>query len=217
MISQILDDARANGPTSYYAFEAFVLNLLKHHIELQGKPFEATSDTRFALADGLARDGFDEFVGITAIEVKLSISRQSWRSILEKIHRYLATTPNPAAIKNLVVICGRGIPSEAKKILLAEAASENFPFGIFLWGEDDLNRIANKHKAKANEISRNLFSLRLASAAEKTANDWREERDRIKSQLKDCYQKGQFTLFLGAGVSSSAGMPDWNTLLNSLL
>ena len=216
MINQIIDDARANGPSSYYAFEAFVLNLLKHHIELQGKIFEATSDERFALADGLAREGFDDFIGITAIEVKLSISRQSWRSILERTHRYLATTPNPAAIKNLVVVCGRAIPTGVKKLLLAEAAAENFPFNIFIWGVDDLNKISNKHKAKANEISKNLFSLRLASAAEKTAIDWREERDRIKSQLKDCYQKGQFTLFLGAGVSSSAGMPDWNTLLNSL-
>ena len=69
MINQIIDDARANGPSSYYAFEAFVLNLLKHHIELQGKIFEATSDERFALADGLAREGFDDFIGITAIEV----------------------------------------------------------------------------------------------------------------------------------------------------
>lgn len=157
MFSQILDDARTNGSASYYAFEAFVLNLLKHHIELQGKPFELTSDTRFALADGLARDGFDEFVGMTAIEVKLSISRQSWRSVLENVRRYLATTPNPASIKNLVVICGRGIPGEAKKALLNEAASENLPFGVFLWGEDELNRVANKHKAKATRVRHQML------------------------------------------------------------
>lgn len=216
MINQILDDARANGPSSYYTFEAFVLNILKYHIELQGKTFEVCADWRYAAADALAREGFDDFAGITAIEVKLSVSRNSWRTLIERLHRHFSSTSTSIKINNLVVVCGREVSNETKKILMAEAANEALPFKIHLWGLDELSKIVNKHKAKANEISKNLFSLRLASAAEKTTIDWRLDRDRIKSQLKDCYQKGQFTLFLGAGVSSSAGMPDWNTLLNSL-
>ncbi len=50
----------------------------------------------------------------------------------------------------------------------------------------------------------------------KNTKDWKEERKQLIIKLKEHYLNGQFSLFLGAGVSSSAGMPDWNTLLNSL-
>ncbi|GAB7211930.1 SIR2 family protein [Dickeya oryzae] len=65
-------------------------------------------------------------------------------------------------------------------------------------------------------LLKTFFSLRLSSAISKPIVDWRRERDEILERLKACYSKGQFSLFLGAGISSSAGMPDWNTLLNSL-
>ena len=58
--------------------------------------------------------------------------------------------------------------------------------------------------------------LPWSSAISKPVRDWKQERDEIIDNLRKYYQKGQFSLFLGAGVSSSAGMPDWNTLLNSL-
>ena len=45
---------------------------------------------------------------------------------------------------------------------------------------------------------------------------WKNEREEHIEKLRESYRRGQFFLFLGAGVSSSAGMPDWNTLLNSL-
>lgn len=83
-------------------------------------------------------------------------------------------------------------------------------------GPAELNKIVSKNKKIVNEILKNLFSLRLSSAISKPVRDWKIERDEILERLKICYNKGQFSLFLGAGVSSSAGMPDWNTLLNSL-
>ncbi|MGZ8903214.1 MAG: hypothetical protein ACXW0H_06635 [Methylobacter sp.] len=45
---------------------------------------------------------------------------------------------------------------------------------------------------------------------------WKNEREEHIEKLRESFRRGQFSLFLGAGVSSSAGMPDWNTFLNSL-
>ena len=39
----------------------------------------------------------------------------------------------------------------------------------------------------------------------------------IPSKLIDAYKKGSFGIFIGAGVSQSAGLPSWNKLLNELI
>ena len=36
------------------------------------------------------------------------------------------------------------------------------------------------------------------------------------TSVKKAYKKGNISLLLGAGVSCSAGLPNWKTLLNSL-
>ncbi|MDD1623143.1 MAG: hypothetical protein LUO94_00040 [Methylococcaceae bacterium] len=45
---------------------------------------------------------------------------------------------------------------------------------------------------------------------------WKNEREEHIEKPRESYRRRQFSLFLGAGVSSSAGMPDWNTFLNFL-
>jgi hypothetical protein len=74
-----------------------------------------------------------------------------------------------------------------------------------------------------NIYNKNIFDLRSDAFESKVRNtlhaskrDWKVERDHILSDLVSAYQGGQFSLFLGAGVSASAGMPDWETLINSL-
>ena len=80
----------------------------------------------------------------------------------------------------------------------------------------EINKIVAKNRKEANDIANNLFSLRIESAVVQSSKDWKKEREEKIELLNRLYKKGQFSSFLGAGVSSSAGMPDWNTLLNSL-
>lgn len=47
--------------------------------------------------------------------------------------------------------------------------------------------------------------------------DWREERDYLVQKAKGSIIKNLVTLFLGAGVSIDAGLPDWEGLLRRLL
>ncbi|TXJ68952.1 hypothetical protein FAZ24_02240, partial [Klebsiella pneumoniae] len=118
--------------------------------------------------------------------------------------------------KNVLIVSAKPIPERFLLRFNREILNSSFPFKVFLWGPAELNKIVSKNKKIVNEILKNLFSLRLSSAISKPVRDWKIERDEILERLKICYNKGQFSLFLGAGVSSSAGMPDWNTLLNSL-
>lgn len=204
-----------NGAKSYYAFETFILNLLKHHIENQNKTFVSTDNYK-AMGDALAPDGFDELSGPTLIEIKYSLSPLS----IDKILKSLIININNKFIEHkfseLLIICATDLSDNIKDKINNTIEEYALPFKVIFYGPIELNKIVSKNKKAVNEILNNLFSLRLNSAISKPVRDWKQERSEIVEHLKECYKKGQFSLFLGAGVSSSAGMPDWNTLLNSL-
>jgi len=47
--------------------------------------------------------------------------------------------------------------------------------------------------------------------------EWKEKNERYINELKKSYYMNGLVLFLGAGVSLSAGMPDWETLISKLI
>lgn len=215
IIDNIIQKIDEGGPRSYYSFETFILNLLKHHLEKQGKKLLVKVEPNYP-GDGLAPDGFDDLVGATLFEVKFNLAKQPRRHFLEKLAFQLSNVISDNPISNIVIISAKPIPTKIKERFLIELEQLSLPCNVVLWGPEEINKIASQHRAKVNEIVNNLFSLRLESAVSKPNTDWRIEREKIVEGLQESYQKGQFSLFLGAGVSSSAGMPDWNTLLNSL-
>jgi hypothetical protein len=48
-------------------------------------------------------------------------------------------------------------------------------------------------------------------------SEWEEMNKQYIKELKESYDKNGLVLFLGAGVSSSAGMPDWEALISKLI
>ncbi|WP_127547369.1 SIR2 family protein [Paenibacillus amylolyticus] len=46
--------------------------------------------------------------------------------------------------------------------------------------------------------------------------EWKHKRDGYIVQIQDAFQRDQLSLFLGAGVSTSAGFPTWDSLLERL-
>ncbi|WP_440955389.1 DUF4062 domain-containing protein [Methanosarcina sp. Mfa9] len=46
---------------------------------------------------------------------------------------------------------------------------------------------------------------------------WKKTSEKYINELKKSYYNNGLVLFLGAGVSYSAGMPDWNTLISKLM
>ncbi|QOD13872.1 SIR2 family protein [Psychrobacter sp. 28M-43] len=215
MIEDIIAGIDEGGPKSYYAFETFVQHLLKHHIESQEKRFLISTDS-IKYGDAYAPDGFDQFDGPTIIEVKFNLSRMPVKIFIERMVYRLLNEYTENNFKTVLFISAKPISERFILRVEDELKRDSFPFKVIFWGPAELNRIASKNKKVVSKIANNLFALRLSSAISKPIRDWKQERGSIVENLKSCYKKGQFSLFLGAGVSSSAGMPDWNTLLNSL-
>lgn len=215
LIDQILSKFVGTGPRSYYSFETFILNLLKYHLESQNKSLTISDNHRLP-GDAIAEEGFDEFEGRTIIEVKLNLDRMPPKMFIDQFIGRLHRHEIVSDYKNILIINGKPISDKTRNRLLNELALIGPQFQITLWGPEELNKIVAKHRKEANKIANNLFSLRLENVVSREVRDWKEVRDERIDLLIEAYKKRQFSTFLGAGVSSSAGMPDWNTLLNSL-
>ena len=174
----------------------------------------ATEPSKFG--DAFAPEGFERFEGPTLIEIKFNLARTSTHGLFKKSIFQFLNEYSENRFENLLIISAKPIPKKLLSHLNEEVLNNNLPFKVIFWGPTELNKVAAKNRKIVNRIANNLFALRLSSAISKPVRNWKQERQEIVERLRACYKKGQFSLFLGAGVSSSAGMPDWNTLLNSL-
>lgn len=215
LIEDILSRFENGGQRSYYSFETFILNLLKHHIESQGGKLSIIENVR-GFGDAFVDKGFDNFKGKTLIEIKLNLDRMPSRMFVEQFLFRLNKSEKYQDFDNLLIINLRAVPEKTSARIIDELKLVNQKLKVTIWGAEEIKKIVNKHKKQATSIANNLFSLRLENAVTKEIGDWEKERDEKTELLMEAYERGQFSLFLGAGVSSSAGMPDWSTLLNSL-
>lgn len=218
LIDDIVARIDEGGPKSYYSFETFVLNLLKHHLSLQGKSLEPLSD-RSSLGDAVAPDGIDDIKGPVLFEIKFNPPRDTnvYKDIwAAKVFSHLKQVSPERFPSKIIFISAKPLSKNFKNDMPSGLGVPNGAVDVIYWGPEEINKIVSRHRAKASEIVNNLFSLRLEAAVKTPAVDWSAGRKAIIEKLKDSYERGQFSLFLGAGVSSSAGMPNWDNLLNSL-
>lgn len=203
-----------NGQNGFYSFETFILNLLKIHLKTQDRELHV-SDSHTTSIDAIVPKGFDDFNGSTIIDIKLNFGRMLPRIYFEKLFRpsqeFLELDP-----KYYLIINGRSINEKLKYKYISEFKLLYPNIELVIWGPEEINSIAYKHRPETKKIVDNIFSLRIEQVIENDNIDWKDEREKIILSLIETFKNRQFALFLGAGVSSSAGMPNWNKLLNSL-
>ncbi len=205
------------GPKSYYSFETLVQHLLRKHVEDQGKIFNHFDRKKIIyFGDAVAPEGFDAFDGTTLIEIKFNLDNVHFKKYIERLFHFAEFNESKLNVEHLIIISAKPIPARFSERYSEILSSRSLPFKVHIWGPKELNVIVEKNIALADEISNNLFSLRLDDALKNQNHDWKQERKNIVENISQSYKRGHFSLILGAGVSSSAGMPDWNTLLNSL-
>ncbi|KPW94988.1 MULTISPECIES: SIR2 family protein [Pseudomonas] len=195
------------GSGGYLFLEAFLTKLLQ--VEASHYGHEVNSlDTHTSLFDAVAPQGvgdlstpvFIEFI-FTATKNKIKLLVDSFRMHGEPGFGLLIIAPK--------------MPDPTLSYMLHEPdALGRAP--VVIWGEKKINDLMHKHKEEVSKLTDSLFSLRLKMAATRPTKPWQEERDQLVKLVAEQYRSGSFSLVLGAGVSSSAGLPDWNTLLNSL-
>lgn len=202
------------GQRKVFSFETFALHLVKEHIESQHKKFSLLDHRFGSLGDAVAPNGFDDFEGRTLIEVKFSLLPS--RMLVDQLAYRLSKTREVQDVRNLLLIVYRPVDERAATMIVSQMQAVHADLRVVIWGTPKLKQLADLYPDRAQSIAGNLFSLGLETAVNTPTGNWESERDERLATLKAGFETGQFSLFLGAGVSASAGMPDWNTLLNSL-
>lgn len=206
----VLSGMDVTSITGRYMTETFIINLLKVHLQKQNKELIVNVGLGSQKFHAYAPNGFDDFDERTYIEIT-SIPR--FENLIVQTNKFIKNY-NEEARARLLIVAMRPISDKYRK----EFEKHFFDSGVqvTVWGPEDIQRIAQQHMIETKEIENKLFSLRLKSTFTKEQETWKEKRSNIIENVKSAYEGGQFSLFLGAGVSSSAGLPDWDTLLNSL-
>lgn len=205
---QLEEKLSSYGTGGYYLVESFLIKLLQAEARDKKQEFVHSSSSNIATFDAFAPHGFGTIQGPVSIEIVRSLSPNR---IIKEANRY----SNSARETNssLLLI---SLTSFSKSIIPFVAKSFPATTSVHLWGPNEIQALIDRHPEAASNLADNLFSNRFRVALESNTEDWKKQREDVINAVRDQYRSGRFSMFLGAGVSSSAGLPDWDTLLNSL-
>jgi hypothetical protein len=209
LFSQLEDRVGTFGHAGYHLLESLILETLEAEAKSQGKAFEVQGGGSHKGADALAPDGIGDLEGPLAIEI---VSTLSPKRIEADILRHRLRRRDEA--ERLLIIGMRADSSEARFLKNYAALGKN---RVVIWGRDEIQQLLDRHPQLVEKVSSKLFSFHIERVISTSKDDWRVTRESILSDVRQQYRSSRFSLFLGAGVSSSAGLPDWNALLDSLL
>jgi hypothetical protein len=203
----------------HYYFERVVLKLLEKYIAGFDKPmftYVSINDIKGEF-DAMAPEGIETEIP-TIVEIKFI--RHKSVILFRQIVRRLAERTRPLHDKFRLLLI---LPFELKKAEKERVAlfdKEKFPsLSIEVWGIDDLNPLFNKYAEFVSDLIPQAGDKAIKNIVNKSLEfkDWKKERDKLIDNLTDAHKRDDLTIFLGAGVSASAELPDWNSLLSQLL
>jgi hypothetical protein len=154
--------------------------------------------------DALFPTGFDDLPGPTAVEVKYRAQIHSFDMFFRNLERIQAEFGSI-----LFVVNEKGKDFDRIKTFIQRRTS--VPFRIL--GGTDVEALAKKHPAMALTFDMRFFDDAIGSFEER---DIPRYTPQYITSLRSAFREDQLVLFLGAGVSLSADLPDWPTLLNRL-
>ncbi|MDO8272710.1 MAG: SIR2 family protein [Gammaproteobacteria bacterium] len=196
------------GSQGYYLLEAFVLQLLKLEARSNGQTILTEERSPNSPMDAFAPKGIGSIKRPLSIEVTRTLSPKKLEMTLRAHSNYRRNED-----EGLLIVALRQMAKESNYV---QRVTEKAADHLYIWGESELQQLIDKHQDAANDLANKLFSLRLQMAVSRSPEDWKAKRDQVVLEVSETYRSGRFSLLLGAGVSSSAGLPDWDTLLNSL-
>lgn len=205
--NSILNNLEFHNLRTYFLFETYVIALLKHHLEQQGKVlFSASLGSGY---DALAPEGIDDLIGKTVVEIKFS---RNPKYLLAHLNRVRLSQD----FDNFLLIYGGIIPNELKERIISRGNAKFRDKKFVLWDSTNIEELENKYEEISNAALSNLSFLRIEKSLKNEPSDWMGERKKRLRLLANQYEKGGISFVLGAGVSIDAGLPSWFELLKSL-
>ncbi|MCU5632907.1 SIR2 family protein [Bacillus cereus] len=207
--------------------EAIILEVLDLHIKNQGKDFfldfnfDGNDQKSLRLPyDGVAPQGFDNFVGATGIEIKFIRDKNTLlRTMRNLIEKSSFTKNGNPLLENVLLIVLLSLTQEEKENLTSKF--NDIPFKLTIWDSNDLKNLFNKYPEKVIELENNpsiaLMNLVVKKGLNASNNNWKLQRNEHLYNLRNCFKDDELVLFLGAGVSYDANIPTWNDLISNLM
>lgn len=192
------------GSRGYYLLETFLIQLLD--LEAQANNQKLVVEKHQAW-DAFAPIGLGKIRQPLYVEISHSFDFRKLSAIAKLIDSKIGKDIN------LLLVSSRHF-SKFKDSL--ERLPPELSKKIHIWDGLIIQRLMDEHREAVASILNNLFSTHLKLAVSRRADEWQADREVLIKSLAEKYNTGRFSLILGAGVSSSAGLPDWDTLLNSL-
>lgn len=214
-IYQLIYNENVPPRTKYLMIENLIKITFSDYLSKQSKEL-AESKKSYGF-DLFVENGFDDFEGNTAIDIKWLMNSfgPSLRFVYDTIGR---VSLNDFTINNLLFII-IGELSENDKAKLCKN-SQNGNFKIHVWSIDELTYIFSSNIDLFNETYDNINKILLNSTINKgfsrTAHEYIEKRNKYITQLKKAYNNDDVVLFLGSGISRDAGIPTWDSLISDL-
>lgn len=208
---------------SYNLFETFIISLIQHHLRQNNKTLKTRQRYRVLerglfQIDAVAPEGIDEIPGPTLLDIRYSFNERAIYSSdrLKSLFTNLGFIASENQFRSVLLIYPIELREESKERIISKAQPWPEGIEIVIWDAKVLSGLVEQHKDYASDLIRNLATLRLKEAIERESEDWANQREQYIEQLQRAYTDNDLTLFLGAGVSIDAGMPDWNSLLDAL-
>ena len=164
--------------------------------------------------------GIHNLVGPTAVEVVAShrgpVSAKRLTAALNRLHAIAAESGDNSCL----LIYPERIP-ENQWIAIKSALSRNTSgIQISVWDHEIIKDLADRHPQVLDDFQNTSWTTRLLLPLREEFNspeyDWHSRTTTQIDHLKRVYHRDGITLLLGAGVSASAGLPAWDSLLSTL-
>lgn len=189
-------------------FERFALALLSAEALAQGKTLLVGNELPRVLsfADAFAPSGIYDLPGPCFVEVKLKFTDR----VLASLDRARTMVPEDPSF--LIVLRDGRFPRER----FSKQIAERFPdIRVQVIGREELDELAAKHPAAALPFAGADLNRALSSFKARSADHTRANEQHLNA-LRSAYNDDRLALVIGAGVSKSAGFPDWSELVRRI-
>lgn len=201
------DDKTLSPPEKAKAFERFALSALENYAKNIGNPLDVNIESLGVGYDAVMPLGIRSNNLKTYMEIKLSLN----------LEHLLTKAKGIPTNEQFLIIIGDTL-SEHDKRNTENIIRASCQCSILIWDYNDLLSETGSEIDSALYLDEPKKAL-VADALCNTPN--LEEKAKIKElrirRLKEQYDNENVTLFLGAGVSSSVGLPRWAQLISQML
>ncbi len=220
-LNELLNQKNKYGAKYMSQIEAYTLELLSFYLAEQQKSLSVgrtrirLSESRPYIPDAIAPDGIDNLSGETLIEVLGAYHLDR----IERVYFRLSQVMNKSnKFNSALIIFAEELPESKIESIKRDWSSICKNKELEIWDQRRLNQISKSNIDFFTKLSNNLSTatLKRAVSYRQSETEWKEIRDERLSRLSEVYKNNNMSLFLGAGVSIAAGMPDWTSLLDSL-